>query len=306
MGPAALALIAVLVILPLLLVAWWLLQVTEGVLLGPRVVRWFYDKDARRYEAIKGFDARDERDFVALPLFHRLDEGVGPDARILDVATGTGRLPTAILDIPFYTGRIVGVDASGGMLGVAAERLAAQPGRVTLLQTTVPPLPFADASFDAVCLMEALEFLPDRAAALAELVRVLVPGGILLVSNRRGWERRLFLSHAEPALAFETRLAALGLEAVETRPWQTYYDLVWARKSGPGAIWSVPETPPWPAALRCRRCAAEGDWEAARDGAVETGEAAEAGEKAGASQLRCRRCGQGLVLGTGGYWMWRD
>lgn len=300
MGPAALALIAVLVILPLLLVAWWLLQVTEGVLLGPRVVRWFYDKDARRYEAIKGFDARDERDFVALPLFHRLDEGVGPDARILDVATGTGRLPTAILDIPFYTGRIVGVDASGGMLGVAAERLAGQTGRVTLLQSTVPPLPFADASFDAVCLMEALEFLPDRAAALAELVRVLVPGGILLVSNRRGWERRLFLSHAEPARAFETRLAALGLVAVETRPWQTYYDLVWARKAGAAAIWAVPETPPWPAALRCRRCAAEGDWEATRDGAVASGEAA------GASRLRCRRCGQGLALGAGGYWMWRD
>ena len=57
MRPVDWLLITLLLGLPLSLVAWWLLQVTEGVLLGPRVVRWFYDKDARRYEAIKGFDA---------------------------------------------------------------------------------------------------------------------------------------------------------------------------------------------------------------------------------------------------------
>lgn len=287
MGGGGLVLSALLLGLPLLFLAWWLLGVTEGALLGPRVVRWFYDKDARRYEAIKGFDAREERDFLALPLFHRLDEGAGAQARVLDLATGTGRLSSALLAVPFFTGPIVGLDASGGMLGVAAERLAAWPGRVALLQATLPPLPFADAAFDAVCLMEALEFLPRRAAVLDELLRVLAPGGILLVSNRRGWERRLFLGHAEPPRAFEKRLRALGLQEVQTRPWQSYYDLVWARKPGTALVRRAEDSPPWPVALRCRRCGADGDWEAT-DGA----------------DLRCRGCGQPLVRDTGGFWVW--
>lgn len=300
MGGGSLALAALLLGLPLLVfLAWWLLGVTEGALLGPRVVRWFYDKDARRYEAIKGFDAREERDFLALPLFHRLDEGAGPHARVLDLATGTGRLPSALLAVPFFTGQVVGLDASGGMLGVAAERLAAWPGRVALLQATLPPLPFADAAFDAVCLMEALEFLPRRAEVLDELLRVLAPGGVLLVSNRRGWERRLFLGHAEPPRAFEERLRALGLQEVQTRPWQSYYDLVWARKPGTARVRVAEDAPPWPSTLRCPRCGADGDWEAT-DGSHGRGVKGEAVD----ADLRCLRCGQPLVRDTAGFWLW--
>lgn len=270
----------------LLLVGWWLLQVTEGALLSPRLVRWFYDRDAERYEDIKGFDPSEERDFLALPLFHRLDETAGPVARLLDVATGTGRLPAALFAVPFFEGTVVGVDASPGMLAVGGRLLAQEAGRYPRLLATVPPLPFADASFDAACLMEALEFLPDRAGTLAELVRVLAPGGFLLVSNRSGWERRLFLGHAEAPAAFEARLAGLGLTDIRTQPWQAYYDLVWARKPG-----SLPTRPPaalddWLGSLRCPRCGRSGAWQPGRH----------------RSNLACAGCGQGLSADAAGSW----
>lgn len=268
----------------LVLLAWWLLQATEGVLIGPRLVRWFYDRDAERYEDIKGFDKGEERDFLALPLFHRLDETAGPAARILDVATGTGRLPAALFAVPFFEGRIVGIDASPRMLAVAGRRLADEAARYHRLLGSVPPLPFADGSFDAICLMEALEFLPDRAAALAELVRVLAPGGFVLVSNRTGWERRLFLGHAEAPAAFEARLAGLGLVEIRTQPWQAYYDLVWARKSGQLSPRPPASDTDWLAALRCPRCGRAGAW---------TGQA---------SERACAGCGLGLAADPAGLW----
>ena len=268
----------------LLVLGWWLLQVTEGVLIGPRLVRWFYDRDAERYEAIKGFDPVEERDFLALPLFHRLDETAGPAAWVLDVATGTGRLPAALFAIPFFEGSVVGVDASPGMLAVGGRRLAERAGRYPRLLATVPPLPFADASFDAVCLMEALEFLPDRAGALAELVRVLAPGGFLLVSNRSGWERRLFLGHAESPTGFEARLAGLGLVEIRTQPWQAYYDLVWARKPGDLPLRPAGSADDWFRILRCQRCGRSGAW------------------RSEAREITCEGCGQTLMTDTSGNW----
>jgi ubiquinone/menaquinone biosynthesis C-methylase UbiE len=264
-------------------VAYVLVVVTEGVHLGPAMVRRLYDKDARRYEAIKGFDRREERDFLALPLFHRLDEGAGQAGRVLDVACGTGRLATALLDVPFYEGTVVGLDASEGMLAVAAERLARWADRTVLLAFQAPPLPFADGAFDAVCIMEALEFIPHRAATLAELARVLAPGGSLLASNRRGWERPLFLGHARGRAAFEADLAALGLEDVRTQPWQAYYDLVWARKPGRAGERSGGREAIWPAVVRCPGCGSGGGW-----GGVDP-------------EFACPTCGQRLVR-YGGLW----
>ena len=214
------------------LIIWWLVYVTEGAYLGPRAVRALYDWTAGGYERLKGFDRVDEVAFLANPLFYRLEESFGADAPVLDVATGTGRLPAALLDLPFYTGKVQALDASPQMLAIASEKLQAhiETGRVELLEHLAVPLPFADASFGAVSSLEALEFLPDRQAALLEMIRVLRPGGWLMLTNRIGWEARLMPGKAERPAAFERRLEALGLIEVDTKPWQTYYDLVWARK----------------------------------------------------------------------------
>jgi SAM-dependent methyltransferase len=210
-------------------IAYWLLVTTEGVFLGRRVVIWLYDITAHNYDAIKEFDQEDERLAIARPLLQSLREVPAP--LILDVATGTGRVPALLLDEHAFQGRIVGLDPSGKMLALAATKLRSRSSAILVQQTAVP-LPFRDACFDAVTCLEALEFLPSDVEALREMVRVLRPGGYLMTTRRRGREARLFLGRYRPAAQFENLLRELGLDGVRTHSWQWDYDMVTARKAG--------------------------------------------------------------------------
>jgi SAM-dependent methyltransferase len=183
-----------------------------------------------------------------------LEESFGPDSLLLDVATGTARLPVALLAIPFYEGEIVGLDISREMLREAARKCKAYVGRVTFLHHPASPLPFEDETFDAVSCLEALEFMPDRKAALAEMVRVLRPGGFFAVSNRVGMDARLMPGRTDQPEQFEEYLESLGLIEIHTRPWQSYYSLAFARKpgeDGPGRG----NQGAWLTAIRCPHCA---------------------------------------------------
>ncbi len=91
-----------------------LLIITEGVYLGRRAVVWMYDLTARKYDGIKQYDVYAEELFVVRPLLHHLRAIPAP--RILDVATGTGRLPWFVLQQPTFQGRVTGLDASANML----------------------------------------------------------------------------------------------------------------------------------------------------------------------------------------------
>lgn len=222
----ALVLVAAALLALLVLLLRWLLVTTEGVFLGRRVVVWLYDLTANRYDDIKSFDPDLESAFVTYPLRRRLP---APNATVLDVATGTGRLPDFLLREAQFHGRIVGLDASARMLAIAHEKLRPHGDRVMLVRQSAQDLPFADGAFGAVTCLEALEFLPDGAAALAEMARVLQPGGVLLVSRRTGPDAAAFLGRTHDAESFEAMLAGLGLVEVQTQPWQLEYDLVWAR-----------------------------------------------------------------------------
>ena len=204
----------------------WLLIRTEGVFLGRRMVVWLYDLAAGRYDAIKQFDPDTESAFVTWPLRRRLKAWPAP--LVLDVATGTGRLPYFLLQEPEFNGRIVGLDASAGMLEQAAAKLAPFEDRAALVRQSAQALPFAAATFAAVTCLEALVFLPDDAAALREMVRVLQPGGVLLITRRQGPEASYFLGRARSRDAMEGLLSGLGLIDVRSQPWQVEYELVWA------------------------------------------------------------------------------
>lgn len=97
--------------------------------------------------------------------------------RILDAGCGSGPLFSALRD----RGAIVtGIDMSAGMLELARQRLGADADlRVADL---AGPLPFPDGSFDDVVASLVLHYLEDWGPTLAELRRVLRPGGRLLVS----------------------------------------------------------------------------------------------------------------------------
>jgi demethylmenaquinone methyltransferase/2-methoxy-6-polyprenyl-1,4-benzoquinol methylase len=100
-----------------------------------------------------------------------------PGQRILDVATGTGLVARAL------AGRgceVVGLDQSEQMLAGARAKVAGSPelaGRITFLRGEAEQLPFADRSFDALTFTYLLRYVEDRRATMAELVRVLRPGG---------------------------------------------------------------------------------------------------------------------------------
>jgi len=102
-----------------------------------------------------------------------------PALRVLDVATGTGEAATLAGSRVGTTGRVIGIDVSAPMLCIAAPKVAKQP--VSLVLMDGQTLAFRDESFDAVVCQLGLMFLPHRATALREWMRVLRGGARLAV-----------------------------------------------------------------------------------------------------------------------------
>jgi demethylmenaquinone methyltransferase / 2-methoxy-6-polyprenyl-1,4-benzoquinol methylase len=104
---------------------------------------------------------------------------LGPDAVVLDVATGTAAVA---IELARRTGcSVVGLDQSAEMLAVARERVehAGLSDRIRLVRGTAERLPFNDAEFDAMSFTYLLRYVEDRAATMRELARVTRPGGTI-------------------------------------------------------------------------------------------------------------------------------
>ncbi|MCA9983436.1 MAG: class I SAM-dependent methyltransferase [Anaerolineales bacterium] len=206
---------------------YWGLVITEGVYFGRRLVVWLYDLTAPKYEGIKEFNELAERFFIAQPLLQLMDDYAS--LRVLDVAAGTGRVARSFyLEGDAFAGQIISLEASGPMLAVGRD-LADRPD-THWLQALAEPLPFADAQFEIVTCLEALEFLPSQEKALAEMVRVLRPDGVLLTTRRKGWEAHTFIGRYYSEARFVELLQGLGLINVMVQPWQFDYELVFAIK----------------------------------------------------------------------------
>lgn len=122
-----------------------------------------YDKQMTWFERVLG----DGREWL----------GARARGRVLEVGIGTGR------SLPFYPDdvTVTGIELSPEMLARARQR-AGETGRaVDLREGDAQRLPFPDASFDTVLCALVLCSIPDPAAAIAEMRRVLVPGGRLLL-----------------------------------------------------------------------------------------------------------------------------
>jgi ubiquinone/menaquinone biosynthesis C-methylase UbiE len=112
--------------------------------------------------------------------------------RVLDVACGTGVVARLVAERVGRTGEVVGLDLNAGMLAVAAS-IASNAGSarapITWREASAMKMPFPDGAFDIVYCQLGLQFFPDRAAALREMHRVLVPGGRLGLMVWRGIEQ---------------------------------------------------------------------------------------------------------------------
>jgi demethylmenaquinone methyltransferase/2-methoxy-6-polyprenyl-1,4-benzoquinol methylase len=94
----------------------------------------------------------------------------------LDVCTGTGDLAAYLLPLVGENGHVDGLDFSANMLACARQRYANQPN-ITFTQGDALALPYADNTFDGAIISFGLRNVTDIPKALAEMHRVIKPGG---------------------------------------------------------------------------------------------------------------------------------
>jgi demethylmenaquinone methyltransferase/2-methoxy-6-polyprenyl-1,4-benzoquinol methylase len=161
-----------------------------------------------RYAALLSFgqDPRWRRFLVS-----RVD--VGDDDRVLDVATGTGAVARELLRR--HPGlRVVALDQSPEMLAEARRHVGE---RVELITGSAERLPFESGAFDALTFTYLLRYVDDPAATLAELARVVRPGGTIAMLEfglPRGVWRRLWELYVRIGLPGLGRLISPGWHEV--------------------------------------------------------------------------------------------
>ncbi len=223
--------LAVLALLGIFL--YWQLGIAEGAYLGRKVVIWLYDWIAPRYDRVKQFNPALDSVMLGMPILKHLNRTVGshsPSARVLDVATGTGRLPDTLMVQSNFAGHITAIDLSRRMLAIGEAKLSRYGDRITWLCEDASHLPFHDDYFDVVTSLEALEFLPDTRQALLEMVRVLKPEGLLIVTNRVGPDAWKIPGRTQSTSALMAWLENHGVREAQRDTWLIDYDLIQAIK----------------------------------------------------------------------------
>ncbi len=137
-------------------------------------VRAMFDKIARVYDpmnlVISAFqEPRWRKRAVKLT-------GVGPGDRVLDVATGTGKVAADLHRTVQPGGSVLGVDISPAMIRVAQKQFGERTG-LTFVVGDALALPTEDGSFDAATIAFGMRNLPDYGRGFAELARSVRPGG---------------------------------------------------------------------------------------------------------------------------------
>jgi demethylmenaquinone methyltransferase/2-methoxy-6-polyprenyl-1,4-benzoquinol methylase len=164
--------------------------------------------------------------------------GLQPGMKLLDVASGTGLMLKAALELGLARSDLAGLDPSRGMLAQNRRR-----NGVTLVQGRGERLPFQSGSFDFVCMGYALRHVEDLHELFAELRRVLKPDGRLLILEVTRPTRplalglmRFYMHTLVPALTWLCRKNAATAKLVK------YYWVTIAECVPPEAILSALET----------------------------------------------------------------
>jgi ubiquinone/menaquinone biosynthesis C-methylase UbiE len=137
-----------------------------------RLQRYGWDRAADRYDA----SWCEPLAVAQKELLRRMQVRAGE--RVLDIACGTGGLACELGDVVGSAGAVVGIDLSQRMVDIAASRAHEKTLRhVNFMRMDAQSLALADASFDVVLCCFGLMYVPDPESALAEIRRVLRPGG---------------------------------------------------------------------------------------------------------------------------------
>lgn len=211
----------------ILVLGWWLLIASEGVYLGRWMVIFLYDRFAHKYDGVKHYHREYEEMYIAKPLMDAITPQENP--MVLDVATGTGRVPLALARHQNFKGHTIGVDLSRKMLHHATENIYPYES-ATFIWCPAETLPFNNDTFDVVTCLEALEFMSDPTAVVKEMVRVLRPGGLLLTSQRVN--TKLMPGKTWTSQQLQEVLKESGIVDAKAQIWQVDYRKVWGRKVG--------------------------------------------------------------------------
>ncbi len=144
-----------------------------------RRVRGVFDSVARRYDVMN--DLMSGGLHRAWKRFAVEMSGVRPGARVLDVAGGTGDLARLFAQRVGRAGSVVHTDINGAMLAAGRDKLVDNGVVLPTVQCNAEALPFGARTFDAVTIGFGLRNVTHKDRALAEMARVLVPGGVALV-----------------------------------------------------------------------------------------------------------------------------
>ena len=173
-------------------------------------VRAMFDRIARVYDRMNSV--------MTAGMHHRWRERaadlaqVGPGARALDVATGTGDLAFELARRVGSSGKVVGSDFSAGMLALARSKAVAagsdpECASVSFEHGNAQSLPYADGEFDAATVGFGARNFSDLQLGLSEMTRVVRPGGKVVVLEITSPQRpplstffELWFDHVVPAL----------------------------------------------------------------------------------------------------------
>lgn len=140
---------------------------------APAFIGIFLDSDRRRV-------LQPAEDFIQAA-------GIKAGMRVLEIGCGSGAFTTFVARAVGPTGRVEALDIQPAMLAQLEQKLA-KPAyqdiqNIFLHQASAYQLPFGDSELDLVYLITVLPEIPDQQRALAEIDRVLKPGGILAVAE---------------------------------------------------------------------------------------------------------------------------
>jgi ubiquinone/menaquinone biosynthesis C-methylase UbiE len=150
------------------------------------------------------------------PFARALVEWAAParGATILDVGCGTGAVTRIAAEQVGPSGRVIGVDVNPGMIYVAHSLPAIQGAPIEWHEQSAYSLPLADQSIDMVFSAQMLQFLPNKDVALAEMYRVLKPGGRVAISAWSAMQEiPYFQVQVEAAAKYLGAEVAAGLKA---------------------------------------------------------------------------------------------
>lgn len=143
--------------------------------------------ETARWEAVRELRAQTAAWLAVAPGASILDVGCGPGDVVIDLARAAGP-----------SGRAVGIDASAVMLAAARQRAADAGVTAEFEVGDAQALAFADDTFDASRSERTFQWLADPTGALAEMIRVTRPGGMVVVIDS-DWET-LAIEHPQPDL----------------------------------------------------------------------------------------------------------